>query len=703
MGRFFRAIIPFAAALVGQAGMVPVLPASELEAEDGVSGDSFGSAVGVFGQMAIVGAYQHGERTGAAYLFRDLDTARGVVAPSAKFMADVPVDYASFGNAVAIDGDIALIGARAHSNAGAAYLFRDLRSASGTVTETAILMPTVSVESHSFGASVSLSGDIALVGASGNETPVNGSGAAYVFRNISTASGVVHEDAKLKPSAGAFGAQFGQSVSISGNMGLVGAELTGSDVQGSAYLFRNLDTASGTITESAQLIASTGVRYDSLGRSVSLSGNTALVGAPSVDRNGFDTGEVYLYRDLDTVSGLVTESARLQASDGGPYDAFGSAVSLQGSVGLVGASTYSLDARNPGAAYLFLNLDAATGVVTEDVKLSPSDGELRDVFGCAVSLDDDLFVIGARAAKGSVPGSGKAYCGSTGSVTTLDEGNADRVIDGISFESRIDWVIGDTTDGNCVELSAGDFARLTDPMRSVFVGRGEGADFNALIISGAVDAPTVVIGRVDENHGNVLHIKETAEVTLPQIFIASRNYLSLDGSYDSVAEALARLNETIVYVWHVDSWQAANDTNTSISTENGVTTLTPALASPTPTPTPTPDPTPTPAPPTPEPTPKNPKHGDSRPPRIRVHGFKPLRTPYDFVILNGTVQDNRKVDEVEIRGEGRVHRQSIRKRRAQWYQVLDVNRGRTVFRVRAKDAAGNWSKRRKVVVLRAES
>jgi len=73
------------------------------------------------------------------------------------------------------------------------------------------------------------------------------------------------------------------------------------------------------------------------------------------------------------------------------------------------------------------------------------------------------------------------------------------------------------------------------------------------------------------------------------------------------------------------------------------------------------------------------------------------------VILNGTVQDNRKVDEVEIRGEGRVHRQSIRKRRAQWYQVLDVNRGRTVFRVRAKDAAGNWSKRRKVVVLRAES
>jgi hypothetical protein len=54
---------------------------------------------------------------------------------------------------------------------------------------------------------------------------------------------------------------FGISVSLLGNTGLVGAY--GKDAaRGSAYLYRNLDTASGTVNENAQLMASDGAMYD---------------------------------------------------------------------------------------------------------------------------------------------------------------------------------------------------------------------------------------------------------------------------------------------------------------------------------------------------------------------------------------------------------------------------------------------------------
>ena len=66
-------------------------------------------------------------------------------------------------------------------------------------------------------------------------------------------------------------------------------------------------------------------------------------------------------------------------------------------------------------------------------------------------------MIGARAGT-----AGQAYSGSVSSVTTLDEGNASRTIDGISFISRTDWIIGETTDDNEVTLTAGDSADVTE-------------------------------------------------------------------------------------------------------------------------------------------------------------------------------------------------------------------------------------------------
>jgi hypothetical protein len=56
---------------------------------------------------------------------------------------------------------------------------------------------------------------------------------------------------------------------------------------------------------------------------VSLSGNTGLVGAYHDDDKGFNSGSAYVFRGLDTSTGSVTQNVKLTASDGAANDEFG--------------------------------------------------------------------------------------------------------------------------------------------------------------------------------------------------------------------------------------------------------------------------------------------------------------------------------------------------------------------------------------------
>ena len=152
---------------------------------------------------------------------------------------------------------------------------------------------------------------------------------------------------QLNASDGRFQDRFGQSVSLSGNTGLIGTARDDSN-GGVAYIFHNLNTATGTVRESARLIASDGVSGllffpgDRFGGSVSLSGNTGLIGSALDDDlrpgfNGVNSGSAYIFRNLDTATGTVNESVKLIASDGAESDQFGISVSLSGNTGLIGA------------------------------------------------------------------------------------------------------------------------------------------------------------------------------------------------------------------------------------------------------------------------------------------------------------------------------------------------------------------------------
>ena len=265
---------------------------AKLTADDAAAGGWFGQSVAISGNMALVGAlYGNGDFGGTAYLF-DVTTGNQLT----KLTADDAAAGGSFGSSVAIGGNTALVGAWGDNDggdrSGSAYLFD-----ATTGNQLAKLTADDAAMNDRFGSSVAISGNTALVGAWGNDDAGNASGSAYLF-DVSTGNQI----AKLTADDAAAGDSFGNSVAISGNTALVGAwgEQNADDNSGSAYLF---DVTTGN--QLAKLTAVDATMEDYFGSSVAISGNTALVGALlDIDVDNF-FGSVYLYENIPEPSTLL--------------------------------------------------------------------------------------------------------------------------------------------------------------------------------------------------------------------------------------------------------------------------------------------------------------------------------------------------------------------------------------------------------------
>ncbi len=125
-------------------------------------------------------------------------------------------------------------------------------------------------------------------------------GAAYVYRRddagtpLDTSDDSWLHEARLTASDADNGDQFGISVAISGDTVVVGtdADDDGGSFSGSAYVFTRSVT---NWTEQAKLIASDAAAGDSFGFSVSLSGDTAVVGSRLDDDGGTNSGSAYVF------------------------------------------------------------------------------------------------------------------------------------------------------------------------------------------------------------------------------------------------------------------------------------------------------------------------------------------------------------------------------------------------------------------------
>jgi len=384
-----------------------------LKAGNTGANDAFGGSVDISGDTIVVGAWLEDSSTigvnstpdnafadsGAAYVFVRTGTTW---TQQAYLKASNTGAGDFFGARARVSGDTIVVGADSEdgsatgvngfynegaSGAGAAYVF----ARSGTTwTQQAYLKASNTGAGDSFGNYVAVSGDTVVVGAYAEDSSSTGvdstpdesatsSGAAYVFaRSGSTWS----QQAYLKASNTGPVDVFGLAVAVSGDTVVVGARgedsgtsgvnstpnESGAD-SGAAYVFVR---SGSTWTQQAYLKAGNPGVTDTFGDAVAVSGDLVVVGAPledsgtsgvnsSPDEAAASSGAAYVFtRSAST----WTQQAYLKASNPGPNDTFGSAVSASGDTVVVGAryegsgttgvnSTPDESAAQAGAAYTF--------------------------------------------------------------------------------------------------------------------------------------------------------------------------------------------------------------------------------------------------------------------------------------------------------------------------------------------------------------
>ena len=248
-----------------------------------------------------------------------------------KITASDANEYNYYGISVAISGDNAIVGAYGTN---AAYLID-----AATGDERFILNDIGSFTSEILGTSVGIDGNYAIAGDVFDDGVGGGSGAAYLYDVFNG-----QELFKLTPSDGAFADSFGNSVAVSGNVAIVGAPQHNNgagDSSGAAYLY---DVTTGN--ELFKLVPSDPSSFDHFGQSVSISGNIAVVGSPY--NGGFTYGAAYLF---DVTTG--NQIHKLTALDGAPGDSLGYSVAIDGNTVAVGANHDSTTGSQAGSAYLF--------------------------------------------------------------------------------------------------------------------------------------------------------------------------------------------------------------------------------------------------------------------------------------------------------------------------------------------------------------
>jgi len=365
---------------------------TKLIANDGGPGNNFGSAVAVSGNTVVVGD------DNSVYAFT---RSNGIWAQQQKLSA-------SGSKIIAIDGDII---AAAGGNQVAVFVRNGA---------TWALQQLITININTPVSSVDISGDTIVIGTAADRegcpaTAVAGRGAALVF----VRSGALWaQQQKLTPSDGEcgsqflpgftlsvvapyihYGDQFGYSVSISGDTILVGAYTanTGNNVEaGAAYVFGR---SNGSWIEKQKLLANDVSSNDYFGFSVAVDGDTAVIGAigsAGALTNPDQPGSAYVFgRSIGTWTQQQQFAAGIAPNC---FYNFGSSVAVSGDAIVVSCNcdlppASPISPPNPlGSAYLYMRNGSVWG---SQSKLMAGDGVQGDNFGNAVAISGPTIVVGS--------------------------------------------------------------------------------------------------------------------------------------------------------------------------------------------------------------------------------------------------------------------------------------------------------------------
>ena len=268
---------------------------------------------------------------------------------------------------------------------------------------------------------VTVTHEVVAVGAP--EDGSNDTGAVYLTEDGSTA---------IKLTSSTNNERFGYSVALDGETLVVGTN-SSTGTPGKVYVYtRPADGWSSSMTPAVLTDTDDSDGNHGFGRSVAISGNTIVVGAPDqgVTPEGTSeetsaVGAVYVYtKAADVDWATATEATAKLSRSGEPVaDAsFGASVAVDGTAIIVGA---------PGESKVYFSAVITTDATPVPNHLSGPDGSR---FGSSVALDGRNLIVGAP---GEGPGVAYAYSGSGsswGQPTRLTRFDA---VDGEGFGASV--------------------------------------------------------------------------------------------------------------------------------------------------------------------------------------------------------------------------------------------------------------------------
>lgn len=314
--------------------------------------DFFGCTVGISGNYAVVGANwededENGEntltRSGSAYVFERKSNGEWIEVQ--KLVANTRGEDERFGTSLSISGNYIISGLPlANGYIGTVYIYE--RDSLGIWNETDPIPNPDNKMMDAFGTSVSISGDYAIIGATGASETGNTtfSGAAYILeRSVDNKWNI----SQKITASDKFGSDFfGSSVSISGNYAIVGAHYEDKGITtadsvnnaGAVYIFERI--GAGSWKEIKKIVAPDRAEDDFFGYSVSVSDSNAMVGSwNDLDNNGENNydraGAAYVYERSET--GEWSYKQKVVSSLRGTDFFFGYAIALSGDYGIIGS------------------------------------------------------------------------------------------------------------------------------------------------------------------------------------------------------------------------------------------------------------------------------------------------------------------------------------------------------------------------------
>lgn len=311
-----------------------------------------------------------------------------------------------FGAAIALGGDTLLVGAPGDdsfgTSAGRAEIHR--LAESGAIAESVLFDPDPS-PADGFGGAVAIAGDLAVVGAMRADVAGLDSGRVVVFERIGTAWRAV---ASLSPPDAAAGDWFGHAVATDGERIAVGAY--GDDdlgeKSGSVWVLARDD---GGWAFEAKLVAPDGGAQGWFGFALAIDGDRVLVGSPRDAPQGPSSGSVWAF---DRSEGRWSPRGKIVAMGGRAYDWFGYAVAMRGAEALVGAPGRDLmlaDGSIAEAAGDAVRLERRGERWRSVERLTPESPRADGLAGSCVAIERGLAAFGRLLAEDVPPSPGEAW------------------------------------------------------------------------------------------------------------------------------------------------------------------------------------------------------------------------------------------------------------------------------------------------------